>query len=386
MRGVGLLAATAVALVGVVGGPPAPARAACVPDRAPLTVAATASWDSQALGPERVAAFADGGGVRVAVLDSGVDGGHPQLRGRVLRGRDFLGGAGGGSVDCVGHGTAVAGIIAAAPQPGSAVRGLAPAAEVLPVRVTEQRRVDGAVTGATSAPGRLAAAIRWAVGHGADVLNLSLVLGRDDPAVRAAVAYAVRADVVVVAAAGNAHESGDPMPYPAAYPGVLGVGAIRPDGQRVAASQVGAYVDVVAPGDGVLAAWPGGYATVGGTSFATPFVAATAALVRQRWPALPAAEVARRVVATADPAAGGRAAYGAGVLNPYRAVTEDEPPPRRPAPAVLPDERPDPRAAATARARAGRARQALTVAGVGAGAVGAALLAALVVPRGARRG
>ena len=115
------------------------------------------------------------------------------------------------------------------------------------------------------------------------------------------------------------------MPYPAAYDGVLGVGAIGPDGVRQDFSQVGPYVDIVAPGGDVTVAWPDGrYSVQSGTSYATPFVAATAALVRDYRPDLTAREVVRRIVATADPAPGGvrSRAYGSGVVNPYRAVTE----------------------------------------------------------------
>ena len=165
----------------------------------------------------------------VAVLDSGVDRRHPQLRGRVLPGRDLLDG-GDGSTDCVGHGTAVAGIIAAAPAGGTGFAGLAPRARILPVRVSEQREVDGENPGRRVDPAGLARAIRWAVDRDAAVLNLSLVLHHDDPAVRAAVAYAHSRDVVVVAVAGNRQQEGAPTPYPAAYDGVIGVGAIDETG------------------------------------------------------------------------------------------------------------------------------------------------------------
>ncbi|HEX6870471.1 MAG TPA: S8 family serine peptidase, partial [Micromonosporaceae bacterium] len=155
------------------------------------------------------------------------------------------------------------------------------------------------------------------------VLNLSIATNTDHPELRAAIAAALRADIVVVAAVGNQHDRGDPTPYPAAYAGVVGVGAVDHDGSRVESSQVGEYVDVMAPGDGVLAANPGrGHVVVSGTSFATPFVSATVALIRSRWPGLGQAEVVRRLLQTADPAAGSRAEYGVGVINPLRALTE----------------------------------------------------------------
>ncbi|MEV4493252.1 type VII secretion-associated serine protease mycosin [Micromonospora coxensis] len=357
--------------------PPAPARAVAAPP-----------WTQQRYAPARLAPLATGAGVTVAVIDSGVDRRHPQLRGQVLPGADFLDPGGDGGRDCAGHGTGVASIIAAAPGADVAFQGLAPRASILPVRVSEQQVVEGRESGRTVSATEFARAIRWAVDHDADVLNLSVVLYADDPAVRAAVGYAVRRDVVVVAAAGNLHDSGDPRPYPAAYEGVLGVGAIGADGLRADFSQTGPYVDLVAPGSDVLMAAPGqGHLRAEGTSYAAPFVAATAALIRQYRPDLTAAQVAERIVGTADPAPGGRSGYGAGVLNPYRAVadTGSGPVAYRP-PATLPADRPDPALLARSDRRAAARDRALLVAGVTGAAVAAAVLLALVLPRGVRRG
>jgi membrane-anchored mycosin MYCP len=345
-------------------------------------------WAQQRFGLERLLPFADGSGVTVAVIDSGVDRGHPQLRGRVRSGADFLDRSGDGLLDCKGHGTGVASLIAAAPRDGVQFRGVAPGARILPVRVSERDNLDRKDPGDAVTPAELGQAIRWAVQHGAKVINLSLVLDRDTSEVRSAIRYAVAKDVVVVAAAGNSGQQNNPRPYPAAYDGVLGVGAIGPDGLRASFSQVGPYVDVVAPGEGVImAAVGGGYAVDRGTSYAAPFVAATAALVRDYWPTMSAKEVVRRIVATADPAAGGRQseAYGAGVVNPYRAVTEKvaQEAPERLAP--LPVDRDDP-AAVALRERAAASRQrALTLAAGGAALAGLAVLLAVVIPRGIRR-
>ena len=222
------------------------------------------------------------------------------------------------------------------------------------------------------------------------MVNLSVVLYADNPRVRSAVEYAVERNVVLVAAAGNLHDSGDPRPFPAAYDGVLGVGAIGADGARATFSQTGAYVDLVAPGSDVLVAAPGqGHQRVEGTSYAAPFVAATAALLRSYRPELTAAQVVERIVATADPApgAGPAGGYGAGVLNPYRAVTETgggRPVADRPV-AALADDRADPALLARQARRAAARDRALVVgAGIGATAVAVVLLA-LVLPRGARR-
>ncbi|MGB2568791.1 type VII secretion-associated serine protease mycosin [Micromonospora citrea] len=393
LTGLPAVAVSSVTPAGAAVPAPVAARAAapgCAAPPAPARAVAALPWAQQRYAPERLAPLATGAGVTVAVIDSGVDRRHPQLRGQVLDGADFLDPGGDGSRDCAGHGTGVASIIAAAPGDGVAFQGLAPRARILPVRVSEQQVVEGRESGRTVSAAEFARAIRWAVDHDADVLNLSVVLYADDPAVRAAVGYAVRRDVVVVAAAGNLHDSGDPRPYPAAYEGVLGVGAIGSDGSRADFSQTGPYVDLVAPGGDVLMAAPGqGHHRAEGTSYAAPFVAATAALIRQYRPDLTAAQVAERIVSTADPAPGDRGSggYGAGVLNPYRAVadTGSGPVAYRP-PATLPADRPDPALLARSDRRAAARDRALLVAGITGAAVAAAVLLALVLPRGVRRG
>jgi type VII secretion-associated serine protease mycosin len=345
-------------------------------------------WPQVRYDPGRLAGIADGGGVTVAVIDSGVDATHPQLTGAVLRGEDFLNPGGTGQRDCVGHGTAVASIIAAAPLPGVDFAGLAPKARILPFRVTEREVVDGQPTGREGSPAGLAKAIRDAADQ-AQVINLSLAQTVDDAGLRAAVEYALSRDVVVVAAAGNAHQDGptpDPRSYPAAYPGVLGVGAIDENGTRVAQSQVGTYVSLVAPGSNVTVAARGqGLARYDGTSFAVPFVAATAALIRQYHPGMHADEIVARILATTDPAPGGRPSpgYGYGILNPYRAVTEQLSPARTalPAPAPIP---PAGAARPTAPPTPTRAT-ALLIALAGLLLAGLVVLLATVLPHGAAR-
>ncbi|WFE50672.1 type VII secretion-associated serine protease mycosin [Micromonospora sp. WMMD1155] len=363
---------------------------ACATTLTPARPVTAAPWPQRRYDPTRLAPLATGAGVTVAVVDSGVDRVHPQLAERVLAGTDLLDAGGDGRRDCAGHGTGVASIIAAAPRPGIAFHGLAPDARILPVRVSEQQVVQGRESGRTVSADEFARAIRWAVDHEADVVNLSVVLYADDPEVRSAVRYAVDRDVVLVAAAGNLHDSGNPRPFPAGYDGVLGVGAIGADGGRATFSQTGPYVDLVAPGSEVLTAAPGaGHHQVEGTSYAAPFVAATAALLREYRPELTAAQVAERIVATADPAPGvGRGGgYGAGVLNPYRAVTETGGSRAADARQVtaLADDRADP-ALLARQARRASARDRALVVGATVGATAATVvLLALVLPRGARR-
>ncbi|MEV1328302.1 type VII secretion-associated serine protease mycosin [Micromonospora costi] len=382
----------ALAARGAVQGPALAARGAlraapaCPTPLAPARTVTAVPWPQQRYAPERLAPLATGAGVTVAVVDSGVDRDHPQLTGRVLDGTDLLDDGGDGTRDCAGHGTGVASIIAAAPRPGVGFRGLAPGARILPVRVSEQQVVEGRESGRTVSAADFARAIRWAVDRGADVLNLSVVLYTDNPAVRSAVDYAVARDVVVVAAAGNLHEAGDPRPYPAAYDGVLGVGAVTAQGIRAAFSQTGPYVDVVAPGSDVVMAAPGqGHHRAEGTSYAAPFVAATAALLREYRPELTAAQVIERITASADPAPAG--GYGAGVLNPYRALAETAGGTTgRTRPVVaLADESPSPALLARQARRAAARDRALVVAASVAAVVVAVALVALVAPRGARR-
>ncbi|MGW0520564.1 type VII secretion-associated serine protease mycosin [Crossiella sp. NPDC003009] len=362
---------------------PAPARAE-IPEL---------PWAQQVLTPERAWPVSDGAGVTVAVVDSGVDADHPQLAANVLRGKDFYYiGALPGNFDCVSHGTAVAGIIAAGEAGKAGFRGVAPGAKILPVRVSDRDLTEGGGAAAID-PAVLARGIWWAVDQGVKVLNLSLSGPVDNALIRDAVAHAVSKDVLVVAAAGNQQQQDSQLvgrpSYPAAYPGVLGVGAIDIDGARLPASQLGEFVDLVAPGAKVLGTTrAGGHSYFTGTSFAAPFVAGTAALVRARWPELSAAEVTRRLLATATPARGGKDSpgYGAGVVNPYRAVTDvlsaAAPVPLPPLTHPAPD--PDLLSARAWWRAAGEQARVWTAAAVGA-ALLAVLLAALL-PRGRRRG
>ncbi|GIJ08266.1 type VII secretion-associated serine protease mycosin [Micromonospora andamanensis] len=383
---VGLAATLLVGPTFVMAETPARAASGCPSPPAPARPVSASPWPQQRYAPERLTGLATGAGVTVAVVDSGVDRRHPQLAGRVLAGTDLLDAGGDGRLDCVGHGTGVASIIAAAPRDGTSFRGLAPQARILPVRVSEQQIVDGRGTGRTAAPEDLGRAVRWAVDRGVAVVNLSVVLYTDHPTVRAAVAYAVSRDVVVVAAAGNLSGGGAPRPYPASYEGVIGVGAIGADGVPADFSLPGSHVDLLAPGAGVLVAAPGqGHRSADGTSYAAPFVAATAALLRQYHPDLSAVQVARRIIATADPAPG--SGHGAGVLNPYRAVTETGPPPGRARAAAtgLADHRPDPALLAQQDRRRDARHRALLLSGVGVSMMAAVVVLAAVLPRGIRR-
>jgi membrane-anchored mycosin MYCP len=328
MRDMTTVVAAVVAAFVVVGTPAqaAPPEGACR-DPAPASkVVPDLPWAQQLLGLSRTWRHSTGAGVTVAVVDSGVDADHPQLHGKVLPGRDFyLVGELPGNFDCESHGTAVASIIAAAPAAGVGFRGVAPGATILPVRVTDREFSDDGDPIPID-PDAVANGIRYAADSGARVINLSLSGYGDYPAVRDAVAYAQGKDALLVAAVGNRQkDGGGATSFPAEYDGVLGVGAIDITGARSSGSQIGPYVDIVAPGEGVLGATRvAGHNYWSGTSFAAPIVAGVAALVRSAWPNLTAAQVAERILATADPARGGKSSqeYGAGVVDAYRAVTE----------------------------------------------------------------
>lgn len=271
--------------------------------------------------------LATGEGVTVAVIDSGVDATHPDLAGAVLDGSqytvvrtedEYRRSTPAPDRDCLGHGTAVAGLVAARRSEGDRMAGVAPAARIYPVRVA-----DG-VEQATA--NTLATMIDDAVDAGAGVINLSLATPTDYPPVREAVERAVAADAVVVAATGNEGNegvSGGRM-YPAAYPGVLAVAAVGDDGQPLDTSNAGEWVDLAGYGEALAVPAPGGsgYRTESGTSFAAAQVSGAAALVRSRFPGLSAAEVTERLTASAAPVGGIRNdRTGAGIVDPFGALT-----------------------------------------------------------------
>ena len=224
---------------------------------------------------------ADGAGVIVAVVDSGVDASHEDLLGQVLAGVDVIGNQIRQSADDAnGHGTHVAGIIAAANN-GVGGIGVAPGSKILPVRVLDE---DGAGYSSDVAEG-----IIWAVDHGASIVNLSLGGPVASAAQHAAVQYAVAHGVSVFAAAGNSGSYGAPE-YPAAFPEVTAVAAATPANQVASFSTRGAYVDLAAPGTMILSTLPGNdYAMESGTSMAAPFAAGVAALMRSRAALTPSA-------------------------------------------------------------------------------------------------
>lgn len=259
--------------------------------------------------------------VTVAVIDSGVDGTHPDLAGQVLPGLDLVQPGGDGHTDPVGHGTTVAALIAGRNDDSRGVAGLAPNARILPVRVLDaENRYDDAMI--------VAKGLRWAVDNGARVVNLSLGGAGNSPALAAALDYAFVRDVVVIACTGNRGVSASTdVWYPAREPGVVAVSGMERDTDGLWSGAIsGPQTVLTAPATGLLGAGrDGGYWRVQGTSFAAPLVTASAALVRARWPQMSAADVVNRLVQTArDLGPTGRDdRFGFGLVNPLAALSNE---------------------------------------------------------------
>ncbi|WP_329579394.1 type VII secretion-associated serine protease mycosin [Kitasatospora sp. NBC_01250] len=259
-----------------------------------------------------------GAGVTVAVIDSGVSATHPDLAGQILPGASLLGDGGDGRTDASGdsHGTAIAGIIAGTggPPPAGGMYGLAPAVKIMPVRVA---------VGSQIAPETLAQGIVWAADHGAQVINLSMGTASPDPLLQKAVNYALGKDIVLVAAAGNGGQSGNAPMYPAAYPGVVSVSGTDESGAFWAPSESGHGITLAAPATDIYSTNDQSqYVHADGTSYATAYVSAAAALVRSHEPHLSAGQVVRRLISTTSQHhARPDAKIGFGELDPLAALS-----------------------------------------------------------------
>jgi subtilisin family serine protease len=250
----------------------------------------------------------DGAGVIVAVIDTGVDSTHQDLRGATVPGRNVARGEPADDIDTGPHGTGIASLIAGRGHgSGDGILGVAPRSEVMSISPAIDR--VGVAEG-----------IHWAVDHGAKVINMSFALDAGDT-VRRAIDDAAAADVVVVGAVGNEH---GPVDEPAVFPGVLGVGTVERNNKVASFSNHGAGVDLVAYGAHVPVALPHDrYELNTGTSNSSALVAGAAALIRARYPDMSAAEVVDRLTRTAiDRGPHGRDDYyGYGQLDVIAALT-----------------------------------------------------------------
>ncbi|MEV6961822.1 type VII secretion-associated serine protease mycosin [Streptomyces sp. NPDC051207] len=288
-------------------------------------------WGLDAMHTEQAWRTTKGEGVTVAVLDTGVDADHPDLRGNVLTGKDMVGfGAERGDRAWARHGTAMAGIVAGHGHGSGGtegVMGIAPEAKILPVRVILEDGDPSRARARKTRGNALAEGIRWAADHGADVINLSLgddsASAHPEPAEDEAIQYALRKGVVVVASAGNGGEKGDRVSYPAAYPGVIAVTAVDRYGTRASFSTRRWYATVSAPGVDVVIADPDRkYYEGWGTSAAAAFVSGAAALVTSAHPELTPAQVKDLLEDTARnaPAGGRDDSRGFGFVDPAAAI------------------------------------------------------------------
>lgn len=297
---------------------------------APTALAASIreqQWPLPAFGVQKVWQKSTGKGVTVAVVDTGVDGSLPDLKGQVLKGKDFTGDDGDGRTDTNGHGSGLASVIAGHGHGSGGdegVMGLAPDAKILPVRYLEKGHEEGASWDR---------AVRWAVDHGADVINISQG-GGEILSEKMAIKYALKNDVVVVAASGN--DGTKHKRYPAAYPGVVAVGGLDDTGHVWDDSSWGSQTTFIAPAVDIPVADPtaeSGYSLADGTSVAAAYVSAAAALVRSKYPDLSQGQVINRLVETAKPLhlPGGEVPelpdekFGYGVIRPNRALNPDVP-------------------------------------------------------------
>ncbi|MEV4704002.1 S8 family serine peptidase [Actinoplanes sp. NPDC049316] len=284
----------------------APARADSIRDK---------QWYWSPMKVSEAQKITKGAGVVVAVLDTGVDASHPDLRGAVLPGRQIVQNKPAGNDDGVGHGTGMAGIIAGRGHgSGGGILGIAPQAKILPIRPVNDTYF-------------VAQGIRWAVDHGAKVITLAFEI---DPSenLQSALKEAAAADVVLVGAAGNEADKGNDAEYPGAYPQVLTVGALDRRNKVAAFSNHGPQVDLAAPGVDITVPAPGDtYAEVEGSSVSAALVAGAAALIRAEHPDLSAAAVVDRLTSTAiDRGDKGRDDYyGAGQLDLMAALTAPQP-------------------------------------------------------------
>jgi Subtilase family len=287
----------------------------------------------------------EGAGITVAVLGTGVDPRHPDLAGSVTTGPDFSGsGRQEGGPFWGVNGTEVAGAIAGhghGTGRADGLLGVAPAAKILSIRVSlefnDPLNADRAI--ASRLPGAIASGIIYAVDHGARIIDLPLDPGTagltgqgtpaaagGSPAEKAAVAYALRKNVVLVAPAGDDGQGPGLTDLPAAYTGVVAVGAVARNGQVAPFSSRRSYVSLTAPGVALTAAFPpDGYARISSTSASSGIVAGVAALILSRFPHLSAAQVGQALTgATTTGSAAGRTSApgtGRGIIDAAQAVS-----------------------------------------------------------------
>lgn len=291
-----------------------------------------ADWGHGAIDVPAAWKVTKGKGATVAVLDTGADHGHRDLKGRIKASKDFTGSRS-GDADVQGHGSHCLGVVGAAENDTGMV-GVAPGCELLSGKVLSDQG-SGLSTW-------IAAGIDWAVEQGADVISMSLGSPGADARIQAACQRAIDRGVIVIAAAGNEGPREGTVGFPGGFPGVICVAAVGPKLDTAAFSSRGRAVAVAAPGVNVRSCYPGDrFATMSGTSMATPYVAGCAALYVSRCKQLglkpSPADFARRIEGTSRdlPPAGRDTATGFGLVQPVGllaglAPKEPDPKPKDP--------------------------------------------------------
>ena len=274
-------------------------------------------WGLFAIGADHVWTTTTGQGVIVAVVDSG-SGPHPDLAENLLPGRSIIGtveSQDGRDIDASGHGTHVAGIIAAVANNGIGGSGVAPNAKILPIQVLDQAGQGDARD--------VAAGVRFAADNGARVINLSLGGATESSSLTQAITYANDKGVLVVAAAGNGGAADKPK-WPASLDLTLAVTAVDQANNATSFDQRGDYIDLSAPGSNIVSTAKGDYVTLSGTSMAAGFVAGAAALLFAAEPRVTNAQVRDILLRTAtDIGEPGRdVTFGAGLINMVAALAE----------------------------------------------------------------
>ncbi|MFD9824832.1 type VII secretion-associated serine protease mycosin [Streptomyces violascens] len=300
--------------------------AAAVPARAEST--REKQWFLDAMKADEMWRTSTGKGITVAVIDTGVDPNNPDLLGQVLPGKDFAQGQPGDEhTDYQGHGTGMAGLIAGTGDTGggSGAFGLAPGVKILPVRMpkagTAANQAEGDKRFNVIAP----QAIRYAADQNAKVINMSMGRSEGSPQLTAAVKYALDKGSLIFAAVGNSGDSGNEVEYPAATPGVVGVGAVGKNLRKTAWSEYGAQVDMAAPGEEMVHPCGGktGLCKSDGTSDATAIASASAALIWSKHPSWTNNQVLRVMLNTVGgPTDGAKRndSIGYGIVRPRVAL------------------------------------------------------------------
>lgn len=314
-------------------------------------IGAPAAWDTS-----------EGDGIVIAILDTGIDENHPDLKGKILNDKSVSmvsGGGKGNTQDQNGHGTHVAGIAAAMTDNKKGIAGVCPKCKIMNVKIMPDSGVKGLETD-------FAEGIRYAIDNGANIINMSIQSPDDMETVNEAIDYANQKGVLVVAAAGNCgggtNDTACPTVnapgYPAAYNGTLAVAATDENDKRASFSNYGKYIDIAAPGDNILSTFPTyafelqksrpelktNYGAVGGTSMASPMVAGLAGLLMSQ--GMSATEARAAIVGSADEISGTGKLWQNGRINASQAIKtepakdeEDDSP--TPNPCITPEENSD---------------------------------------------